>query len=63
MKLYSPDGKMEINVHPSKVESMQKKGWTEEKQKKSKVKAEKPVAEGVIEEVVEPVPESEKESE
>lgn len=51
MKLYSPDGRMEMNVHPSKVESMLKKGWTEEKQKKSKAKVEKTVAEEVVEHV------------
>jgi hypothetical protein len=59
MKLYSPDGSSEIDAHPSKVESLLAKGWKEEAQKKSKAKVEKPVAE----EVVEHVPESEKESE
>lgn len=59
MKLYSPDGSSEIDAHPSKVESLLAKGWKEEAQKKSKAKADKPV----VEEVVEPVPESEKESE
>ena len=59
MKLYSPDGSSEIDAHPSKVESLLAKGWKEEAQKKSKAKVEKSVAE----EVVEHVPESEKESE
>jgi len=29
-ELVSPDGKMKINVHPSKIESMMNKGWKEE---------------------------------
>ena len=30
MKLFSPDGKTSIDAHPSKVESLLKKGWKEE---------------------------------
>lgn len=30
MKLVSPDGNVFINAHPSKVESLLKKGWKEE---------------------------------
>ena len=30
MKLFSPDGKISIDVHPSKVESLLNKGWKEE---------------------------------
>jgi hypothetical protein len=30
MKLISPNGKVSINAHPSKVEDLLKKGWKEE---------------------------------
>jgi len=30
MKLISPDGKVSIDAHPSKVESLLNKGWKEE---------------------------------
>ncbi len=30
MKMISPDGKVSINAHPSKVESLLNKGWKEE---------------------------------
>ena len=29
MKMISPDGKVSINAHPSKVESLLNKGWKE----------------------------------
>ena len=41
MKLFSADGSVEVDAHPSKVESMLAKGWLPEKPKaKSKAKAE-----------------------
>jgi hypothetical protein len=30
MKMVSPDGKVSITAHPSKVESLLNKGWKEE---------------------------------
>jgi hypothetical protein len=60
MKLHSPDGSAVIDAHPSKVESLLAKGWTEEEKKKSRSKAK---AEAKVEDVVEPVEESDKESE
>ena len=30
MKMISPDGKVSIDAHPSKVESLLNKGWKEE---------------------------------
>ena len=30
MKLISPNGKVSIDAHPSKVESLKNKGWKEE---------------------------------
>jgi hypothetical protein len=30
MKLISPNGKVSITAHPSKVDSLKKKGWKEE---------------------------------
>jgi predicted HAD superfamily Cof-like phosphohydrolase len=30
MKMISPDGKVSIDAHPSKVESLKNKGWKEE---------------------------------
>jgi len=30
MKLISPNGKVSIDAHPAKVESLLKKGWKEE---------------------------------
>ena len=40
MKLFSPDGKTSIDAHPSKVESLLKKGWKEEATNKSSYKKE-----------------------
>jgi|TARA_A100001011_G_C14130455_1_gene765191 hypothetical protein len=44
MKLFSPDGKISIDVHPSKVESLLNKGWKEEATK-SKSSSKKEVKE------------------
>ena len=44
MKLFSPDGKISIDVHPSKVESLLNKGWKEE-ETKSKSSSKKEVKE------------------
>jgi hypothetical protein len=44
MKLYSPDGKVSIDAHPSKVESLLNKGWKEEATK-SKSSSKKEVKE------------------
>lgn len=30
MKMISPNGKVSINAHPSKVEGLKNKGWKEE---------------------------------
>ena len=50
MKLFSADGSVEVDAHPSKVESMLTRGWVSEKPKaKSKAKAEAK-AEDLIEE-------------
>lgn len=44
MKMYNPDGSAEVDVHPSKIESMINLGWTEKKKVKAKPKKEaKPV--------------------
>ena len=41
MKLFSADGSIESDFHPSKVESMLARGWSTDKPKaKSKAKAE-----------------------
>ena len=40
MKLFSPDGKTSIDAHPSKVESLLKKGWKEEATNNSSSKKE-----------------------
>ena len=61
MKMYSPDGKMEIDAHPSKVESLIARGWSEEKKTKSKPKAK--VEEPVADELVQSVDETHKEFE
>ena len=40
MKMISPDGKVSIEAHPSKVESLLNMGWKEEAvQSKDKVKS------------------------
>ena len=44
MKLFSPDGKISIDVHPSKVESLLNNGWKEEATK-SKSSSKKEVKE------------------
>jgi len=36
MKLVSPDGKLTIDCHPSKVDSMINKGWKEASKAKAK---------------------------
>jgi hypothetical protein len=36
MKLISPDGKVSIDAHPSKVESLKNMGWKEEAAQKEK---------------------------
>jgi hypothetical protein len=53
MELVSPDGKVTLWPHPSKVEYYLERGWTEPKPKKASKKND----------VVEEVPESDKESE
>ena len=39
MELKSPDGKLTVVAHPSKVESMLAKGWKPAKEKKAAKKA------------------------
>ena len=43
MELKSPDGKLTVDFHPSKVESMLAKGWKPAKEKKSVKKADKEI--------------------
>jgi hypothetical protein len=57
MELVSPDGKVTIKPHPSKVEYYLERGWTEPKPKKASKKKE------LIEEVVQEAIEETKESE
>lgn len=45
MELHSPDGSTIIDAHPSKIKSLLAKGWTPDKPKKSKAKAEDKVEE------------------
>jgi hypothetical protein len=45
MKLFSPDGKISIEVHPAKVESLLNKGWKEEATKKIKSSSKQEVKE------------------
>lgn len=41
MKMISPDGKVSIDAHPSKVESLLNKGWKEEAAQKIKSSSKK----------------------
>jgi len=40
MKMYSPDGKAQADIHPSKIQSMENLGWTYEKKSFRKKKPE-----------------------
>ena len=45
MKLFSPDGKISIDAHSSRVESLLNKGWKEEATKEIKSSSKKEVKE------------------
>tara|TARA_R110000851_G_scaffold77827_4_gene171735 strand:+ start:255 stop:404 length:150 start_codon:yes stop_codon:yes gene_type:complete len=45
MKLFSPNGKVSIDAHPSRVESLLNKGWKEEATKDIKSSSKKEVKE------------------
>ena len=54
MKLISPDGKVSINAHESKIEGLLNKGWKEEaaqKEIKSSSKKSKPAKEDGIDDL------------
>jgi len=54
MKLYSPDGSVEIVAHPNKVDYLIAKGWkSDKKEKKAKKEAVVPVVDAVSEELME----------
>lgn len=45
MKMISPDGKVSIDAHPSKVESLKNMGWKEEAAHENKSSSKKAKAE------------------
>jgi len=50
MKMFHKDSNYPIDVHPSRIEEMQRKGWTDKQPSPSKRKA-KPKATETVEEI------------